>query len=190
MRKANVICRQRQRMKHKLFTGAYMMTGSGAAGGAKHDVVNKTLDSIWKQRSGLLASIKRERSLKFTTLLFTQYPMISGFVGYELACDLRHTPILRYATDIMHWANPGPGAKRGLNRLCERPKDVLIRADRAVVLMHSLLDMSGHYLADWMPSLEMRDIEHTLCEYDKYQRVSRDEGLPRSRFIPPHQRNE
>jgi bacterioferritin (cytochrome b1) len=31
---------------------------------------------------------------------------------------------------------------------------------------------------------EMREIEHSLCEYDKYLRVMKKEGRPRSTFTP------
>jgi hypothetical protein len=34
------------------------------------------------------------------------------------------------------------------------------------------------------PAWEMRDVEHTLCEFDKYERVRLGEGRPRSVFRP------
>jgi hypothetical protein len=32
------------------------------------------------------------------------------------------------------------------------------------------------------PQLEMREIEHTLCEFDKHQRVMLGQGKPRSLY--------
>jgi len=32
------------------------------------------------------------------------------------------------------------------------------------------------------PEWEMRDVEHTLCEFDKYERVRLGEGRPRGVF--------
>jgi hypothetical protein len=164
------------------------MTSAGAP--SKWKRANQTLDEIWGDREGLLRFIKREQSMLETTLLFTQYPMIGRFIGYEYACDLRYTKILRDAKDVLYWANMGPGAKRGINRILGLDKNSPLRPDEANVYMRELLTVSGDYLADWMPSLEMREIEHTLCEFDKYERVRFDEGKPRSRFIPPHKRTQ
>ena len=46
--------------------------------------------------------------------------------------------------------------------------------------MQVLLEVSQEWLHGQVPSLEMRDIEHTLCEFDKYERVRNGEGKPRS----------
>ena len=56
-----------------------------------------------------------------------------------------------------------------------------------IKIMRELLEASGK-LPGWIPSLEMRDIEHSLCEYDKYERARLGQGRPRSRFVPPHLR--
>jgi hypothetical protein len=32
------------------------------------------------------------------------------------------------------------------------------------------------------PIWEMREVEHTLCEFDKYMRVVNGEGFPRGRY--------
>lgn len=42
------------------------------------------------------------------------------FHAYEVVSDLRHTALLDHAPDILTWANPGPGAQRGLNRIHNR----------------------------------------------------------------------
>lgn len=186
LHRATRILNHRKRLGGKIFTGAYMMTSAGAK--SKHQQALRTLGEIWEDRTGLLQFIKRRNSMLETSLLFTQYPMIGNFIGYEYACDLRHTKILCDAKDIMYWANTGPGAKRGVNRILGLDVKSPLRPDEANGYMHQLLILSGDYLADWMPSLEMREIEHTLCEFDKYERVRRDEGRPRNRFIPPNER--
>lgn len=186
LRRATRVLDTRKRLGGKLFTGAYMMTSAGAK--SKHRQALRSLGGIWKDRAGLLRFIKRRSSMLETSLLFTQFPMIGSFIGYEYACDLRHTDILRDAKDIMYWANTGPGAKRGVNRLLGLHVKSRLNPEEANGYMRELLLLSGDYLADWMPPLEMRDIEHTLCEFDKYERVRRDEGRPRNRFIPPNER--
>lgn len=111
---------------------------------------------------------------------------VGGFMAYEMVTDMRHTRIFEDATDIMTWANPGPGAKRGLQRLGMAYKKI----DEAIASMQELLSHNGLYrhcipltqkLTDF-PDLEMRDIEHSLCEFDKYCRVKFGEGKPRGVF--------
>jgi hypothetical protein len=44
---------------------------------------------------------------------------LGPFLAYEIVTDLRFTALLENAPDIMTWANPGPGAKRGITRLLD-----------------------------------------------------------------------
>lgn len=101
------------------------------------------------------------------------------FMAYEVVTDLRHTRYLRDAEDIFSWANAGPGALRGLNRLYGRPLKASNR--KACGEMHDvLLSVSRTLRPPW--KFEIRDIEHSLCEFDKYERVRLGEGTPRSSY--------
>jgi hypothetical protein len=112
-----------------------------------------------------------------------------GFTAYEVVSDLRHTDLLCRAPDIMTWAPAGPGAKRGLNRLHGRPLEAGISRDQQCAEIRELLVLSQDRRwwpapsANW-PALEMRDIEHSLCELDKHMRVVEGSGRPRSTFVP------
>ena len=46
--------------------------------------------------------------------------------------------------------------------------------------MRDLLAQQDRLHAEWVPPLEMRDIEHSL--WDKYPRVKNGEGKPRARY--------
>jgi hypothetical protein len=48
--------------------------------------------------------------------------------------------------------------------------------------MRELLDLSRVSLPDFIPKLELRDIEHSLCETDKWLRVALGQGRPRSKY--------
>ena len=48
--------------------------------------------------------------------------------------------------------------------------------------MKHLLDISEPYLQGHMEPIEMRDIEHCLCEFDKYERTRLGEGRPRAKY--------
>ena len=118
--------------------------------------------------------------------ILRQFPYLGDFMAYEVVTDLYNTPLLDRAPDIMTWANPGPGAARGLCRLLDVPLDDLNRGslkDRAYMMqqMRDLLSASQHsenWPKDWKP-WDMRTVEHTLCEFDKYERVAQGGRLKR-----------
>lgn len=109
-----------------------------------------------------------------------KFSYLGDFMAYEIVTDLRFTCLLQRAPDIMTWANAGPGAMRGLNRLHGRQLGFSQKKDKWNTEMKELLDMSPT-IWPWYLSrpLEMREIEHSLCEFDKYQRVDKGEGKPR-----------
>ena len=73
-------------------------------------------------------------------------------------------------------------SKRGLNRVYNRPVDKHVKSGQNIVEMRELLKASPDFLHGQVPDLEMRDIEHSLCEFDKYERVRLGQGKPRSLY--------
>lgn len=113
-------------------------------------------------------------------------PFLGDFMAYEIVTDLRHTAVARDCVDIMTWANPGPGAMRGINRLLGHPLKKKLKKRAYIEIMRRILN---DIIPEWPDeSLEMRDIEHSLCEFDKYERVRLGEGRPRSKYIYPGKR--
>lgn len=114
-----------------------------------------------------------------------QFPYLGSFHSYEIVCDLRYTALLENAPDRMTWANPGPGARRGLNRIHGRELKLPIKREQAIDEMRALLEMAPEkfekHFEDCVP-WEMREVEHTLCEFDKMERTRLGEGTPRGRF--------
>jgi hypothetical protein len=153
------IARSRLDNKERVFTGAYIITNQGRKDPKENIVVDEFVAGIWNNRDEL------------------------SFMAYELVSDLRHTNVLNEAEDILTWANAGPGAKRGLNRIFGRPLKFAKNRHGWNGEMKLLLSKVTEYFAD--SSFEMREIEHSLCEFDKYQRVKNKEGKPRSLYQPP-----
>jgi alpha-glutamyl/putrescinyl thymine pyrophosphorylase clade 1 len=136
---------------------------------------------------------------------WAQGPDLGPFMAYEVACDLRHTDLLCRVPDIDTWANAGPGARRGVNRVHGTHPSSPVRSDDALASMVWLLGESrdeqywpqrvaqdaygcNNYGLDdvtcsgpW-PAWELREVEHTLCEFDKYCRVRDGQGQTRGRF--------
>jgi alpha-glutamyl/putrescinyl thymine pyrophosphorylase clade 1 len=175
----------------KVYTGAYMLNGQGIAPGSPRDKPHFTCHGIL---ATLLAAPMRKKieaalkvSMAETHGALMQNMGFGGFMAYEVVCDLRFT---RYGSDwhdINTFAYAGPGAVRGLNRLAGRevaarltPADALREMRELLPEVKARWPKPGKFHA----KLELREIEHSLCEYDKWQRVRNGEGAPRSLYKP------
>lgn len=157
------------------WTGAHIIRSRN--GWTKADSVAVTMDEFWKYKEDWTAAILSRGTLEAAFNLFKSVNYIGDFLAYEFASDLRWTLMLENATDILSWANAGPGAKRGLRRIWPD-----ITTPEELGGMRKLLELSKLRRAAWTPPLEMREIEHSLCEFDKYERVRLGEGRPRSTY--------
>lgn len=141
----------------------------------------------WREYAELMLSRPGAVSLEMVWDWLRRALYLGDFMAYEIVTDLRHTDLLSRAPDIYTWANPGPGAMRGLNRLHERDLSYTQKKHMFVCEMRQILDWvsdescEAHYM--WPrrdgQRVEMRDIEHTLCEFDKYERARLGQGRPR-----------
>jgi hypothetical protein len=173
------------RGKQPMFTGAFMIPA--VPGTKKLDHVCNCLKPIWKDRNKLAVDMRNSKSMEESHKMLLRYPYMGGFMAYEIITDLRHTKILRNAKDIMTWCNPGPGASRGTARLAgesmkgipaahghKAPKDFL-------KTMRKLLKKANYKLGH-LPPFEMREIEHSLCEWDKYERARLQDGRMKRKY--------
>lgn len=183
LKKALKVLKERRDDHEQLFTGAYIITNLGRKE-PKYEVIATALDEIWQTRGKMAKRIKKGRKMETAVEVLSEIPTIGGFIGYEIVCDLRHTRILNDALDINSWANPGPGAKRGIHRLLTGNAKLPGKKPNYQRAMRALLKMSpgkiGKHIKNCEWPFEMREIEHSLCEFDKMMRVKNGEGKPRS----------
>jgi hypothetical protein len=169
----------------QIFTGAYIIP-TGGKGVPKIEVICEVLDQIWKDRHDLARRIRKKPRMERTVRILSKYPTIGGFIAYEIACDLRHTRILYDASDVRSWANPGPGAQRGIHRLLTGTRHHYGNKPDYVLAMRQLLREAPDHIEQHVKScewpFEMREIEHSLREFDKYMRAKNGEGKPRSLY--------
>lgn len=164
----------------RLFTGAYISCQGLPAAIAG-------LTEVWRRREKLLGEIRERNSIEATCKLLTSVKGVGQFTAYEIATDLRHTHLLRSAVDVDSWVNPGPGSVRGLYRLLGWDLSGYSNTMRPPVprrfqeYVRELLAWTRHGLA-WMPRMEARDVEHSLCEFDKYERLRAGDGRGKRRF--------
>lgn len=182
--RAERILALRVQRRERLFTGAYIVMGGGS-GVPKYVDILRSCTHIWNEKDRFVREIRTHRSIEQTVRMLCEIKYVGGFVAYEFATDFRHTRLLDDAVDIMTWANPGPGARRGLNRLTGYRLAAKRPVSQMQAEMRHLLEIAPNRLGRDFPRLEMRDIEHSLCEFDKYQRVHQGEDrTPKKRFRP------
>ena len=163
-------------------TGAYMVKSPTAMNKVRG--VCQTITTLWNDRQNFIDRCPWSSLQKMTNFL-EGYQFLGPFLAYELSTDLRHTYIGSSAADINEWANAGPGAMRGLNRIHGRDLNYTSKRHDWCEEMRDLLEGHHIYIAVLFGEdidLEMRDIEHSLCEFDKYERVRLGQGAPRSKY--------
>lgn len=186
-------------MGHKVYTGAYMIRAESDPKAiwyswSKHRYIAEiVIGRLWqyKDRWEILLSGGDFPDDPVGLEEVWQYFQNKYFIGwgpfmaYEVVTDLRHTRYLRNAPDIMTWANAGPGAIRGLNRLYGRELNTQPKKEQTNNEMFLLMEQMNANPMLWpekWPRLEMRDVEHSLCEYDKWERVTNGQGKMRSKY--------
>lgn len=189
---------------NKVYTGAYMIRAESDPtkpwySWSKHRYIAEiVLGRLWEDRAYFEETLRmaqegvpgwNELQAHWWSLVGNdRYIGWGPFMAYEVVTDLRHTRYLRNATDIYTWANAGPGAIRGLNRLYGRDLAAKPKAEQTnremFELMLELNDLDDPGFnetfgdpCDVNPRFEMRDIEHSLCEFSKWER-----GYTRSRY--------
>jgi len=112
---------------------------------------------------------------------FKQLPSTAGFMAYEYATDFTYSK--RYFSnppkDEMTYGNFTIGSLRGLKRLLgynppERAPFNKLKDDELKYLTINLLHIWNDYNLlnnTGVPLCKMREVEHWLCEYDKYMRI-------------------
>lgn len=186
----------RDRLKARVAEGqtilgaAYMI--KSLIGVNKVDGLLDSIDQVNKDIPDLAADAVHHQSLEQLHTALIGYPYLGPFMAYEMVTDVRHSPLLFNARDTHSWASAGPGAARGICRVLGIPLGSLTHnspADRAAMNTHmrDILMLAGSMPDLWpgnWPAWEMREVEHTLCEWDKYERARLGEGRPKQLFKP------
>jgi len=183
----------------KTCTGAYLLPQCGRKGDRKIVVVMDSVQEVYDRKKEWMPVLLENR-LQDIWHWFRHHISMSGpFIAYEVITDLSYN-LLRDATDRYTWANAGPGALRGINRLRGRDKDKNLKPDAACRELQLIMQMMRGYfenasrtepdskvrslMLDSLSRVNMRTAEHTMCEYDKYCRVITGQGTPRAKYKP------
>jgi hypothetical protein len=185
-----VALQNRKNRGEPVYTGAYMIRAESDERKPWYKWTKQrymaeiVLGRLWEDREKIRDAVEAATTSEEVWKLLAKDRHYIGwgpFMTYEWTTDLTWTRYLRDATDRMTWANPGPGALRGLARLSNngalgpKPKD-------PIAAMRDILAELPAALPSDFPALELRDVEHSLCEVDKYLRIQRGEGRPRATY--------
>lgn len=108
-------------------------------------------------------------SLKDMVDYLSKFPGVGGFMGYEYACDFEYTHYFN-PQDKYTWANKGPGAQRGLSWVIwGNPNHKFSIADWNKLIRELFVEMKKRFNEVFPEEdLTMREVEHWLCEFQKY----------------------
>jgi hypothetical protein len=113
-------------------------------------------------------------------------PGFGSFMAGQVVADMKYVAPLKHASDWFTFAVPGPGSKRGLNRVLGRAVDASWRdEDTWRAAFRQLRDQIMPELERiGLGDLHAQDLQNCLCELDKMERARRGEGKPKRRFVP------
>lgn len=136
------------------------------------------------------AMFKNARSPEAVMNYLTSYKFIGRFLAYEIYCDLSYGNYELIDHSDEDYVAIGPGAIWGLQLMAK--VGIEITDATAVKLSYELRDkqielfkkadlyfMFEDVLPEEIGFLHLRDIEHSLCEYRKYMRLSCGDGRKR-----------
>lgn len=121
-----------------------------------------------------------ERLEYYANRLMTVKGLGSGFLAAQIVADIKYTPLLSklVASDWASWCLPGPGSKRGLNRLVNQA----IASNWATHTFQTyVLELTNQINDATGLDLHAQDTQNCLCEFDKYLRA-KEGGRPKQNY--------
>ena len=153
------------RQQPKKFSAAYRTKAP------KGDKIDQTLaiidDFHAKMHRDHLPALHRTTTCQEAFDYLTTIPYFGEFNTYQFMLDLMQTSWADQWSDVETWCIVGPGGRRGLEWIHGREVNGKTHQHQAQVECHLLWTKRPDHLLDYWVS----DIQHNLCEWDKYNRV-------------------
>lgn len=169
--------------KGRLFNGAYIVSTNGHAMNKVDYLAQYVLQPLWDDRKGITADLRGVEELAVAHRVLTKYNGLGSFMAAQVIADLKYVEPLSECVDWWTWAASGPGSRRGLNRVTNRPvnascteKEWLNQLQALHAAVQPLVKKAK------IPALHAQDLQNCLCEFDKFERVRLGEGRPKSTY--------
>lgn len=153
---------------NQVFTGAFNISNGGVSKPKINRVCEDYIQPIWEDRENLY-NRTCDRTLEQAHKVFKRLPGLggSGFMAAQIIADLKYTHMLENAEDWMTWCSPGPGSRRGMNRL-HGIRIELTDTRGWDKKIKDLQDKVNMELEGEQPTLHAQDLQSCLCEFSKY----------------------
>jgi hypothetical protein len=177
------VLHDRRRRNEKVYSGAYIVSTNGHAMDKAEYLANFVIQPIWDNRIDVRP--KKGDTLESFYQRLIKFDGLGSFMAGQVIADLKHDKFspLYEASDEFSWATSGPGSRRGMNRILERPAATPITEAKWRASLHALHQIIQDELAPLgMPPIDAQNVQNSLCETDKYLRVKLGEGTPRSGY--------
>lgn len=165
----------------KNFNAAYIVSTNGRAMDKVDYLIDIVLKPLWKQRDKLTRDMNVGQ-LANCHLILSEQQGLGSFMAAQVLADWKYADDGRIWDDFATFVASGPGSKRGLNRVMERPIETGWPEATFRATLLQLRDATNARLT--MDPLTAQDIQNCLCEFDKYERVRLGEGRPKQKYKP------
>lgn len=170
---------ERKAAGKKVYSGAYMISTHGVRE-PKSTYLARSLSIIWDRREELRPRPDDTCSSFYERIL--QCFDLGSFLAAQVVADVKYHPTLSHANDFDTFVAPGPGSKRGLNRVFERDPKTPFKGADWYVEFYELFATMRILCKDLLPPVHAQDLQNCLCEFDKYERVRLGEGRPKATY--------
>jgi hypothetical protein len=168
----------------KVFGAAYHIVGGIETGSDKIDwLVDHWIRDVWK--TNLLI-----RWWPDPFELHRELTMLNGwgnFMAQEVVLDWMLTHFADGVSDNARkrFAVPGPGGRRGLNRVLDQAINLHYNDESALEALRDVhLTLLPYLPAALKKDWTRHDTQFNLCEFDKYERTLWNQGQPRATYQP------
>jgi hypothetical protein len=169
---------KRAERKDRVYTSAYLLN-CGTHYRTLTDIHAEILDDTWVNR--VVLRPKTGDTLHELHSRLIRHFGVGSFMAGQVIADAKYGVMLRGAADWSTFAAPGPGSLRGLSRVC----GLLVKHKWCAPEWHEvMLDVRKAVLSSLPKSLRTLDaqnVEHGLCELDKWCRVQ-EGGRPKQTY--------
>lgn len=169
---------QRLKKLGTVFNAAYMVRGNDGVDKVESVVTYNVMPLF--RRKGVLAP----RSMEETWRNVSAVHGYGSFMAGQIVADLRWA-VSGAWSDRREWAPMGPGSRRGMNRVLERPVNSPMTQEEFLSHLTDLRYKIGPRLPEGINErMEAIDWQNVMCEHDKYERTRLGEGRPKQRYRP------
>jgi hypothetical protein len=186
----------------QIFGGAYFLNSIGPK---IQSVVNDRLHLLWVNRKRITEELYACKSLaELYEVVRAQYGF-GTFMAAQLIAELKYLPPWgpKRMLDWWIWASSGPGSRLGMGYLlglsvekkkrqsdtAKRGEEWTLRPSRSMpeaqwfqYLLELERRLNPMLVKAGMPRMHMQDIQGTLCEFSKFEKMRLGHGRPKQKF--------